>query len=400
MPTSPTTDDPFDLGRWVPPPRPDDVFALATADWHVPPAAGGGAWVNIPAVADDALVGLAAAARLAASWGVPLLAAGDQTDAAKMSAHQVARIGLALKPLDDALGTLVYVLGNHDGGHDWIQAAGFRGAANADGRVITVSGVTYSGLSYRPDGGTLAEDLGPLRGRPADVGLYHQAWRELAPRGPFRVADLPGHRVAVVGDVHVCRAWRPETGPRLAVSPGPLAPQSVTEFGCGRAYALCRSPRGDVEAVPVPLPARRYVRLVASPDGPPPAELSSRIRAEVVDDLLLPAALRGTLVVVDWKFPDPPPPGWADDARDAGAVVEVRSGGAAAPSGPVAPVLPAAAEGVEAEARAALGTGQAAALFARVFRAARGDGRAAAAREAAAARAEFLARYKHPTELE
>lgn len=235
-----------------------DVLFYATADTHAPEEADGGAWRSLRAVRGDAVYGIARLAALCLEDGVPMVIAGDLFDGPDPAPDAQGAVYEALAPMLKAGLGVYYNLGNHDRGRDWLAPLARLGlpVRRVDGKVYRdPAGFTVTGLSYVPPA-SFAEAVKAVQ--PADVGLYHQQWAEWAGGGGrVSTASLPAHRVAVCGDVHVHALIEGKGGPTLALSPGPLAPQSIVEFGPSRAYAVGR----DFSAWSVVLPGRLY-RLV------------------------------------------------------------------------------------------------------------------------------------------
>lgn len=254
-----------------------DVIGYLSADWHVPPAPGAGAWVGLPGVTGDALFGLNQVVALCVRDDVPLLAAGDLfDDGSDVDPDALAALFTTLRPLGGSGRGLFYVLGNHDRGCDWLAALGPRAIrvsrGYGKGDVATLPcGATVAGLDWVPNERFRDALAGPgRRQKAAEVGLYHQSWTEWmcgakGGSGNPSVAWLPPHRLSVCGDIHVRGVV--DRSPGLAVSPGPLAPQSVVEFAPPAVYALL----ADFSVREVPLKGRKYLYLdvtdVASADA-------------------------------------------------------------------------------------------------------------------------------------
>ena len=218
-----------------------DVLFYATADTHAPEEADGGAWRSLRAVRGDAVYGIARLAALCLEDGVPMVIAGDLFDGPDPAPDAQGAVYEALAPMLKAGLGVYYNLGNHDRGRDWLAPLARLGlpVRRVDGNVYRdPAGFTVTGLSYVPPA-SFAEAVKAVQ--PVDVGLYHQQWAEWAGGGGrVSTASLPAHRVAVCGDVHVHALIEGKGGPTLALSPGPLPPQWIVEFGRSRASAVGR----------------------------------------------------------------------------------------------------------------------------------------------------------------
>jgi hypothetical protein len=246
------------------------------------------------AVGGDARFALDQIVALCVRSGADLYAAGDLFDGPDPTPEALADLYAALRPLADAGRAVYYVLGNHDRGRDWLVPFGPR-AVRLDGRVVDAPLGAVTGLSYAPPDRfpALAAAVPPVA-----VGLYHQTWAEFGRAGRAALGALPAHRLAVCGDVHV-RVVRkrppggPGGGPVVAVSPGPLAPQSVTEFA-GAPCAFGATAAGAV--VRVPLAGRRFVALAA--DAPGELDRAVAAVAALAPDPALPEAVAAPFVCV------------------------------------------------------------------------------------------------------
>jgi hypothetical protein len=204
------------------------TVAYATADWHYPEVKGGGAWKSLSGVGGDVPFALSQAVSLCVRDGADLWAAGDLLDGPDPEPDALAELFDVLRPMTATGKKIYYVLGNHDGGRDWLAALGPTAVNVSERLVQTPAGYTITGLDY-VDKELFAVRAGSLA--KTDVGLYHQTWREWTNGGGrSTLGDVPRHRLAVCGDVHVRGTVAPPVGPKLALSPGPLAPQSVAEF--------------------------------------------------------------------------------------------------------------------------------------------------------------------------
>jgi hypothetical protein len=324
------------------PDPPHPIAGYLTADWHWPERVGTGPWIGVP-VTGDAEYALRQIVDRCIAGDCDLFAAGDIFDGPDPDPESVARLFDVLRPLADWGRSVLYVLGNHDRGRDWLAAFGPR-AVNIDGRTVEhIDAGTVGGLSYvRPDA---FEERVRTRG-PVDLGLYHQTWSELVRGGRTPLRRVPDDRVALCGDVHVRRIV--PRGPRsIAVSPGPLCPQSVTEFDVTPAvYALAR----DGTVTPRPLKGRVFARYeVRTADdlartvhrirstGPDPdlpgvvarpfvcVRLSPELTDRGADALRAAAAASGAILRVDYDrssgFAGPEPDRTVDPAADTLAAV-------------------------------------------------------------------------------
>lgn len=233
---------------------------LCTADWQLPPRPGRGGWGGIRETADDAWRALAGAVDVCLDRNCALLGAGDLFDASQISASALARAAGILKPLAAAGLPVCYVLGNHDGGEDWL--APVPGCVNVEHTLGHFWGLTVGGTGY-------SADFKPATwAGVTDVGLYHQPWKDWTFRGNVALAELPGHALAVCGDIHISSVVKPTTGPATAVSPGSLVPMRIGEETQGYGVALLYD--ADEKSVTTDmLPGRRrYIRLPATdPDA-------------------------------------------------------------------------------------------------------------------------------------
>jgi len=294
------------------PPRP--VCDVA-ADWHIPVRFGGGSWGQFPELCGDAICSLAQVASASAEAGIPLVAPGDLFDGPRVDAAQLLAVKTCLKPLADRGIPLIYVLGNHDQGQDWLSVLPH--CVNVSGLRVSYAGVTYSGLSYSHDIRSALESSG-LFESPTDVGLYHQTWSELAPCGSSSpVTLLPEHRLAAVGDIHISARWSPPSGPSLAVSSGPLAPQSIAELAPIGVYRFFDD--GTAERVVL---NHRDVKLVDC--GPGETSLDELQR--VITDMASAHNASGLkpACIARWAFSSPPPESLSDFARHSGVLLWVR----------------------------------------------------------------------------
>lgn len=273
-------------------------LAYAVADLHAPEAAGAGAWADLPGVAGDALYGLAQVVARAVQDGADLWLAGDNFDGPDPEPAAVAALYAVLRPQADAGGRVLYVLGNHDRGRDWLAPFG-PAAVRLDGRVVDTPGGTVTGLSYTDPAGLSAA---LARVAVADVGVYHQMVAEWGPGGKGTpLAAFPSHRLAVIGDVHARAVLTPRTGPAVALSPGPLAPQSTAEFVAPQVWAV----GADLTPAPVPLRGRRYERYEVDSADAADACLAALARIGPDPDPALPDGLRAPLAAVRLTAPVP-----------------------------------------------------------------------------------------------
>jgi len=285
------------------------------SDWHIPVRFGGGSWGQFPELCGDSLVALRAASESASAVGVPLVAPGDLFDGPRIDAAQLDAVNSALKPLSDRGIPIIYVLGNHDQNQDWLRV--LPRCVNVSGARFTYNGVTYSGLSYRHDFLQVLAASG-LHENPTNVGLYHQTWSELSPGGAsVSVASLPEHDLAAVGDIHVSARWNPASGPKLAVSAGPLAPQSVAELSPIGVYRLFDD--GTAERIVL---ESRIVKLVDCGPGEASVDELQRIIVELSEDPCR-SGLRPACIV-RWSFASAAPESLADFARNSGVLLWVR----------------------------------------------------------------------------
>jgi hypothetical protein len=340
-----------------------EVLSVATADWHVPERAGAGAWASVPEVRGDAVWGLTAATQLAVRYDVDLLAAGDLFDGPWPEPAAVEAVQRVLyrawgSPEYDDRPELLYVLGNHERGHDWLPMVR-PGAVLLDGRPTLLRrqsrhdipwgvafGVSCVGTAKEfKDAAARAYDaaLAAASGVPGvrTVGLFHQHWSDFtagAGRGGFSLSLLPPCDLAVCGDVHVHTARvapAGAAGPKLVVSPGALAPQSVAELAPGRAFLVTRTADDGLGVNTVELPSRPVTR--AAVESSDDAERVLAGIASAAHGAGLPAHVARPLFVVDLAADLV---GFVDAARAAaeksGAIVSVRQAGPPARPRPAA----------------------------------------------------------------
>ena len=265
------------------------VIAYAVSDTHIPAEADAGAWKDLPGVSGDALFALGQVVALCVRDHVPLLAAGDLVDDPDVEPAALAAWFSVMRPLQDAGLPVLAILGNHDRSRDWLAAFGPT-AVRLDGRTVTLpSGHTVSGLSWVPND-RFAEAVAGIS-RYTDIGLYHQPLADLTGRG-VNASQLPPHRLAVVGDTHVATTLTPPAGPKLVLSPGPLAPQSVAEFGPPGVWAV----HDDLSVSRVSLPHRAWHSFLI--DSPAAADACVAACGALAPDPALPDLVARPLVAV------------------------------------------------------------------------------------------------------
>lgn len=240
-----------------------NIIAYVTSDWHIPEDAGGQTWRDVPGVSGDALHALGHVVSLCIKDHVPLIAAGDLVDSPDLTPEALAGWFNVLRPLADAELPLFAILGNHDRGRDWLQAFGPR-YVRLDGRLVRLpSGHTLSGLSFTPPA-NFASTAANISTRVTDIGVYHQAVGEFGPGKGLNLSQFPSHPLAIIGDTHVPMVLM-NRGPRLALSPGPLCPQSVAEFSdlVPGVWAIT----DDLDVRHVKIPSRVYRRFdISTPE--------------------------------------------------------------------------------------------------------------------------------------
>lgn len=266
------------------------ITAYATADWHVPETKGGGTWKSLSGIGGDVLFALAQVVELCVRDKADLWAAGDLVDGPDVDPDALADLYAVLRPLAFTTSKIYYVLGNHDAGRDWLAALGPT-AVRVTGKVVQArAGYTITGADF-----TERELFKRAAGSCAktDVGLYHQTWAEwTSGGGRSTLADIPGHRIAVCGDVHVRGVANPPVGPAVAVSPGPLAPQSVAEFLPPAVFAVDQ----DLHPTEVSIRGRSYRTYeVASGDD---ADRVIAAVAALAPDESLPEVVRTPMISV------------------------------------------------------------------------------------------------------
>lgn len=268
-----------------------DVLFYATADTHIPEGANSGTWVDEPRIVGDVHHALAQIVSFCVKDACSLVIAGDVVDGPDPDPIALAKLYAVLRPMVAADLPIFYILGNHDRNRDWLAPLGPT-AVRLDGNVVKFpdSDVTVTGLSW-VDPTVFPTEIAKVA--PADVGLYHQTWTEWCP-GQNRISleSLPPNKLAVCGDIHVRSTCIPKTGPALALSPGPLAPQSTAEFIPHQAWAVTR----DLTPHPVPLTGRTYLRFDV--DSVESAESCLRTLAQLSHAKNLPQSLVTPLVAV------------------------------------------------------------------------------------------------------
>lgn len=231
------------------------LIAYAAGDWHYPERHGGGAWTSSPDIVGDTAFALDEVVGLCVQGEVPLLAPGDLTDGPDPEPAALAAMYETLRRLSTVGVNVLYVLGNHERGRDWLAPLGGV-AVNVSGRVVTVpGGVAITGLSYQPTVEAFVEATTATRRTP--IGLYHQQWSELIKSGPYSIGQLPDHGLSVCGDVHVRAVLDKPQYPRRVLSTGPLSPQSIAEFDRPAVYAVY----DDFSVREVAIKGRTFVRF-------------------------------------------------------------------------------------------------------------------------------------------
>jgi hypothetical protein len=225
------------------------IVAFASADWHVLERRDRGPWSGYPDVRGDDLYVLQQIANLCVEHDVPLFAAGDITDGPDPDPDTITALYTVLRPIR----SVFYVLGNHERGRDWLAPLGPT-AVRIDHAPVTIKSreavFSVSGLSY------VAPTEFPLRIQKVpntDIGLFHQTWSELCGGGKTSLTALPDNRLSICGDVHVRKVLT--VSRRLVVSPGPVSPQSSTEFMSPAVFAI----NDDLTVTEVPLVGRTFV---------------------------------------------------------------------------------------------------------------------------------------------
>ena len=236
------------------------LIGYASADWHVPERRGGGQWSSLPEVSGDSFNALRQIADLCRNDNVPLFAAGDLIDGPDPDPEVIAELYGILR----GVSKIYYVLGNHERGRDWLAPLGSSAVClddHVNRELAYDNSLTVSGFSCMP---TEKKFLDAVRefGLPTTIGLYHQQWYEFIRHGKYRVSDLPQHELAICGDVHVRQVITPASGPKLVLSPGPLAPQSAAEIQPHATYAIHRHADLSLSVESVPLSGRPYLTAV------------------------------------------------------------------------------------------------------------------------------------------
>lgn len=251
---------------------------LATADWHIPPVLRATGWGGLAETADDVWVALDDVFTVAEAENCDaVLIGGDIFDGPRVTVEMLgflfercSSIGAA-RVLKNKPGCY-YVLGNHDGGEDWLS---FCYGVTTPTEHPAAEGVVF-GRSYAPDFDPVSCRI-PGNTCVHPVGLYHQPFVEFGGRGPWKAADLPAHKLAVCGDTHTVGLIEcaHAGGPRWALSPGPLVPQCVGEERTGYGLAwVWDAATPDTPPQSVLLPRRRLYVTVALTPGAEDAALA------------------------------------------------------------------------------------------------------------------------------
>jgi len=261
-------------------------IAYLTADWHIPEEPDAGAWSDLPIVG-DAQFALSQIVDLCVADRVPLVAAGDIFDGPDVAPKALGNLYAILRRLREPV---IYVIGNHDRGRNWLLPLGTQALHATSDPIMLKSGVSVSGLDW-VEPARFSEAV--ARMPKTDVGIYHQTWAEWAPgSGRIPWSALPRHRLAVCGDIHVRSIVEPNDGPAMAVSPGPLTPQSTVEFIPHLTYAL----HDDFTVTSVQLRGRTFKHFTVTDE--PTADRCAVELASLSPDPTLPDHLAKPLVAV------------------------------------------------------------------------------------------------------
>ena len=231
------------------------VIAYLISDTHFPEHAKAGSWTTTPEVYGDALYVMSQVVDLCVRDQVPVVLAGDVFDGPDPEPEALVSLYDVIRPLSHAQLPLYYILGNHDRGRDWLAPFG-KFASRLDNNIgwLDNRNITVTGMSFVVPTNFADTIKTVFKG---DVGVYHQTWAEfgMCPgSNRISVSDLPEHQLVVCGDIHVRSIVQPPKGPKVALSPGPLAPQSVSEFEHPVIYAL----HSDMTLERVPVKGRNY----------------------------------------------------------------------------------------------------------------------------------------------
>lgn len=272
------------------------ALGYVVGDLHWPERYGRGSWADLPEVHGDVEHALRQCVAMCVADSADLYMVGDNIDGPDPDPESLKALYEILRPITDAKRDIYYILGNHERGRDWLSPLGPRAIRIEDGKpLFTRTGKTICGLSYL-DPNVFEE---AVRKVPATaIGLYHQAFREWTGGGRgFSLACLPNHLLTIVGDTHVSDAITDLSGVRL--SPGPLAPQTTTEFS--ETVNVWRIEQ-DLQVTPVPIRGRTRVRYEVDTleAADKVLERIARLDTKRVD---VPARLARPLVAVRLRTP-------------------------------------------------------------------------------------------------
>lgn len=217
--------------------KPATTRLLCSADWHIQE----GAWKSRKAIHGDALYSLGQLVAYAVEHKVDaVLAAGDLYDITDPDAFEVARVNYLMSQLEAAVIPIWFIQGQHErrARHPWLGTGPW--PEHAHEQLITIGPITLYGLDWTPP-----DQLpGALAKIPAgtDILMCHQVWEDhmgvsehIGNEGRFN--DVPNVRFILTGDYHMgaddtehqLLEFTNNVGTGLAITPGPLAMQSIDE---------------------------------------------------------------------------------------------------------------------------------------------------------------------------
>lgn len=298
------------------------IKGLATADWHLPTRLCSGPWDDI-GVTDDQFDILHLVAKYCANRKLDLYAAGDLFNSPRPDAAVMAKVAECLDPIRQS-GTLrvYYVIGNHDGGQDWLSAFPDFCVNVSKTPTSTVGGLEYTAV-WPPARWN-------FKHKPQPVGLYHQRWQDWFGGGTARTSELPQHSVSVCGDIHVFGVVSVVSGSK-AISPGPFTPMKYPEiqtYNNGAYYELesfseTEEDRLCTTLVSLPVRAWKIVTVGNNPD-----KALSEISANIKVASNTPVSMSDPVVVLKGPFPDKFEDAARAAAKRANVIVALRSGAA------------------------------------------------------------------------
>lgn len=272
---------------------------VATADWHLPTRLGKGPWDDVGA-GNDPFDVLELVATYCAKNGYDLVAAGDLYNSSRPDADCIERTMKALSPLREAGCDLWYIIGNHDGGQDWLSAF-----SDFCTNVTTKPTKEVTGLDFQASWPPDFTKLSNRRTKLPPIGLYHQCWTDWFGGGKASTSQLPLHAVSVCGDIHIQGIVQVANG-SIAISPGPLVPMKHPEietYGKGQFYKLESFSDDEPDRICLKeftLPSRQFTAVKVAQD--PEAALTVVTSSE--PNPKAPYALQKPIVCLVGPFPD------------------------------------------------------------------------------------------------